>query len=354
MRTLAAMLMLAGFGGIATAEPVPLPTPRPPIAKQPPPPVWAPRPDRHDPVSFRDAAGPDFKTEETTSEPSDCRLRLEKVASIEAMPRLVGPGACGGGDIVRLDAVLLASGKRIAVKPASYLRCPMAEQLALWVRDDTAPLVATNGAELTAVETVDDFDCRGRNGKSTGKVSEHGKADANDVRGFTLADGDTVKPTDIHLPKALRENLRRSACDRFTTVLGPGSDGYHEEHIHLDLAERHSGYRICQWDVREPPPVAEQPKPVEPAKPQEKSEAKTEENSADAGPVATLEPTPAPKLAPIRRPASIPEPPRVQLANLAVPLPRPRPVHAATERVRKVHHRRKTRGGLHFPFSLFQ
>jgi hypothetical protein len=35
-------------------------------------------------------------------------------------------------------------------------------------------------------------------------------------------------------------------------VLGPGSDVYHEEHIHLDLAERRNGYKICQWDVRDP------------------------------------------------------------------------------------------------------
>jgi hypothetical protein len=34
-------------------------------------------------------------------------------------------------------------------------------------------------------------------------------------------------------------------------VLGPGSDGYHEDHIHIDLAERRSGYRICQWDIRD-------------------------------------------------------------------------------------------------------
>jgi hypothetical protein len=38
------------------------------------------------------------------------------------------------------------------------------------------------------------------------------------------------------------------------TVLGPGSDGYHESHIHIDLAERHNGYKLCQWDVRDPPP----------------------------------------------------------------------------------------------------
>jgi hypothetical protein len=37
-------------------------------------------------------------------------------------------------------------------------------------------------------------------------------------------------------------------------VLGPGSDGYHEEHIHLDLMERHNNYKICQWNVWDPLP----------------------------------------------------------------------------------------------------
>jgi hypothetical protein len=46
--------------------------------------------------------------------------------------------------------------------------------------------------------------------------------------------------------------LRKSACERFMTVLGPGSDGYHENHVHVDLAKRRHDYRICQWDVREP------------------------------------------------------------------------------------------------------
>jgi hypothetical protein len=45
-----------------------------------------------------------------------------------------------------------------------------------------------------------------------------------------------------------------SVCARFTTVLGPGSDGYHEDHIHLDLMERHNNYKICQWDVWDPLP----------------------------------------------------------------------------------------------------
>ena len=52
----------------------------------------------------------------------------------------------------------------------------------------------------------------------------------------------------------LRESVLHSVCARFTTVLGPGSDWYHEDHIHLDLMERRNNYRICQWNVWDPLP----------------------------------------------------------------------------------------------------
>ncbi|HEY6861912.1 MAG TPA: extensin family protein [Pseudolabrys sp.] len=52
--------------------------------------------------------------------------------------------------------------------------------------------------------------------------------------------------------KGFRNELRESACNRFTTVSGPGSDGHHEVHIYFDVIERHQGSRMCQWDVREP------------------------------------------------------------------------------------------------------
>ncbi|MGN6573832.1 MAG: extensin family protein, partial [Pseudolabrys sp.] len=93
-----------------------------------------------------------------------------------------------------------------------------------------------------------------RNRVAGAKVSEHGKGNAIDVRGFILADKRKIVLTDVAEPKDLREGLRDSACRRFTTVLGPGSDAYHEQHIHLDVLERRAGYRICQWAVREPAP----------------------------------------------------------------------------------------------------
>src|SRR6202040_408634 len=67
-----------------------------------------------------------------------------------------------------------------------------------------------------------------------------------------LANGKVVELTDPQVPKGFREGFRKSACAQFTTVLGPGADGAHEDHIHVDLLERRGGYRICEWDIHEP------------------------------------------------------------------------------------------------------
>ena len=48
-------------------------------------------------------------------------------------------------------------------------------------------------------------------------------------------------------PEALfQAAVRARACAYFTTVLGPGSDAAHADHLHLDVRERRPGVRICQ------------------------------------------------------------------------------------------------------------
>ena len=190
-----------------------------------------------------------------TPQPSACRLALtDEVAIAPSIPDIKGAGGCGGEDLVRLEAIVLPDKRQVSVKPAAILRCKMAAALADWIRSDIAPLAERLGTAVSDLDNFDSFECRGRNRIVGAQLSEHGRANALDVRAFKFADGSTISLTDRTVPRGLRESVLHSACTRFSTVLGPGSDWYHEDHIHLDLMERRNNYRICQWDVWDPLP----------------------------------------------------------------------------------------------------
>src|SRR5262245_19997827 len=183
---------------------VPLPRPRPPF--------WP------EPHSFAEAAGPGFDTASVTSALSDCDQRLGENAAIELLPRLIGPGECGGRDMIRLNAVLLSNRKRVEIRPTAVLRCAMAESVAAWVRDEAASHVDALGDALRTVDTFGSYECRGRNSVADAKLSEHGKGNAIDLRALVLAGGRHIDLTDETVSKSVRDNLRDSACQRFTTV----------------------------------------------------------------------------------------------------------------------------------------
>lgn len=195
------------------------------------------------------------------AKPSDCQLWLAKLAVFRSLPVLVGAGECGAVDAVVLDSVILPDQAKVAITPPATLRCTMAEEVAIWLRDDVAPTALKLGAPLRGLDNFDSYECRGRNRVRGATLSEHGRANALDVRALKLANGLVIGLTDVNVARSWREGLRASACARFSTVLGPGSDGNHEEHIHVDLAERRGGYRMCEWDVREPIRQAEQTAP---------------------------------------------------------------------------------------------
>jgi hypothetical protein len=183
-------------------------------------------------------------------------------------------GGCGGDDLVKLEAVVLRGGGRVGLKPAATLRCEMARAVADWIRDDAAPLAESLGSVLSGLDNFDSYECRGRNRVKGAKLSEHGKANALDVRSLDLANGTKLLLTDRTLSREIREKVLRSVCARFTTVLGPGSDWYHEDHIHLDIAQRRNNYKLCQWNIYEPLPVTA---PLLPAERPEEAPPRTED-----------------------------------------------------------------------------
>jgi hypothetical protein len=235
--------------GTARASAVPLPRPRPPEAPAAP----------HSPAAEKGApAAPEKPAEQAAPaapQPSACRLALtEEIAVAPSIPAIHDPNGCGGDDLVRLEAVVLPDKHRVQVTPAAILRCTMASAIADWVRTDIAPLAQNLGSAVSGLDNFDSYECRSFNGVAGAHLSEHGRANAIDVHAFKLANGQSIGLTDRTVPRDFRESVLHSACARFTTVLGPGSDGYHEDHIHLDLMERHNNYKICQWNVWDPLP----------------------------------------------------------------------------------------------------
>ena len=180
---------------------------------------------------------------------SACQLRLAKIGVFEPLPPITGPGECRATDVVKIDAVLLPDQHRVLFSPPAILRCAMADAVAQWIIEDVAPAVGALDTSLRSIEDLDSFDCRPRNGITGAQISEHGRANALDVRSFTLENGKVVALNNASVSKSLREKLRDSACARFTTVLGNGADAYHETHVHFDLRDRSGHYKICQWDI---------------------------------------------------------------------------------------------------------
>ena len=241
--------LIGGIPGLAQA--VPLPPPRPALPWDAPREFAAPLPPPR-PVIIPEArrAQGEFKLA-AAPVGSPCAELLGQEIVLAETGRIVDAAeGCGMEPTVRLNAVLLPDGTFAKLRPAAVLRCETALAVARWIREDIAAAALVLGSTLARVEVAASYTCRSRNNVAGAVLSEHSRANALDMSAFVLTDGRTLTLTD---PKASAEfiaELRRSACARFTTVLGPGADRAHEFHLHVDLAERRGGYRICQWPER--------------------------------------------------------------------------------------------------------
>jgi hypothetical protein len=191
-----------------------------------------------------------------------CKSVLEKnkmVADV-AGPALWDNG-CGAVGQITISAIKLANGKQIALRPAALIRCDTAEAVADWVREELVPSTEAYSG-LARIDVAASYHCRPRNNIRGALLSEHGRANAIDVRAIVMNNGRRFGVDLPETPILLLSELRRSSCAHFTTVLGPGSDGYHENHFHLDLAQRRGGFRLCQWNLPLPPEPARHPQRV--------------------------------------------------------------------------------------------
>lgn len=177
-----------------------------------------------------------------------CRRLLESgVVVVRAIAPIRGAGECGIDAPVSLEAIVVG-GKHIRLDPAPSVRCDLAATFARWITEDVAPALETKGLSLERVANADAYSCRSRNHIDGAKLSEHGKGNAIDLAALIVSPERRISLTSSE-GAPLASLLRASACARFATVLGPGSDGYHNDHIHLDLEDRRTHGTLCQWTL---------------------------------------------------------------------------------------------------------
>ncbi|MCK8483588.1 extensin family protein [Aliiroseovarius sp. S2029] len=166
-----------------------------------------------------------------------CGVNEIKGQAISAIPgRIRG---CGVSDPVRVTEV---SGVKLS-QPA-VMDCTTAKALNKWVRDGVFPSVGRLGGGPATLRVAAHYACRTRNNQPGAKVSEHGRGRAIDISGVTLKNGATItvlKGWRDPVKGKVLKRMHKAACGPFGTVLGPNSDRFHKDHLHLDTARYRSG-----------------------------------------------------------------------------------------------------------------
>ena len=182
-----------------------------------------------------------------------CLVKLKDMGAVaeSALPPDAPLNGCKIDLPVRLMSVAVDGQRKVAFLAKPLLDCAYALQFASFVKKIVAPLgAASMMAPLVAIDSGPGYECRGRNRDAQAKVSAHGKGIALDLSAFVFEGGRSIA-VGIQADAAAVDyikTLRMAACGWFTTVLGPGSDAAHANHLHLDI-ERHGlsdSYRICQ------------------------------------------------------------------------------------------------------------
>ena len=186
-----------------------------------------------------------FETEGLIAPPQQCSVNPASLGQAEQLPRIDEGNGCQVPNPWRIHSLA-----NVSFSTPATLNCGMADPLNDWLNSVVQPAARRSfGESVVALDILASYSCRPRNNVSGAKMSEHGFGNAIDIGGFTLASGRKVTVLagwyGASDEQGFLREVRGEACGRFMTVLGPGSDSEHRNHIHLDLEQRRSGKTYC-------------------------------------------------------------------------------------------------------------
>lgn len=165
-------------------------------------------------------------------------------APVYQPPPRLGPGA----------PYNMAAMPQAQLTPAATLACPLVSALDRWVMQGVQPAAMRwFGSPVVSIKQISAYSCRAMVGAGTNHISEHAFGNAIDIAAFTLADGRVITVKDgwhgTPEQQGFLHDVQGYACDIFTTVLSPGYNAAHYNHIHVDLMRRRDGRHPCRPDA---------------------------------------------------------------------------------------------------------
>jgi len=139
----------------------------------------------------------------------------------------------------------------VTVQPAATLACPIVSALDQWIASAVQPAAMKwFHRPVVEIKQISAYSCRGMNGNPNAHISEHAFGNALDIAEFDLTDGHKISVQygwrGTPEEQGFLHDVQAAACDDFTTVLAPGANVYHYNHIHVDLMRHYSGRHICE------------------------------------------------------------------------------------------------------------
>lgn len=139
-----------------------------------------------------------------------------------------------------LHNVWRVEGGQARVSSSFLASCPLAVAYALFEVHSLQPAAQrVFGQPVTQVDHLGSFACRNVYHRKQGRLSQHATANALDISGFRLKDGQRIVllsdwQGEGDKARFLRQ-VRDGACDSFSTVLGTDYNAAHRNHFHLDM-----------------------------------------------------------------------------------------------------------------------
>ncbi|KQN56769.1 extensin [Erwinia sp. E602] len=125
--------------------------------------------------------------------------------------------------------------------------CPLAVSSTMLVSQTLRPRALSElGSPLVRIEHLGSYACRNIYHRAQGRLSEHASADAWDLSGFRLANGQRIDvlrewPRETPEGRWLRQ-VFSEGCVWFGNALGPEYNAAHANHFHLGMR----GFNLCR------------------------------------------------------------------------------------------------------------